>query len=194
MARLLAVSVALVVCSLNVVAQLLPDPLDPPGSHVHSPAAGSQLNPGMIDGAQHPELIPDSTAYRLFLVAVEQIPNITAAQTGFKKAHILRLGLNDNDAQAFAKVVENFRTRYDDLIKNYNDAAEVALPQGQAPDYDTFLRQRDALVQNARDDLSKMLTAEGMSKMDAVIQSEKSHMMTTPTATAMNMQKDGTGK
>jgi hypothetical protein len=51
----------------------------------------------LIDGAQHPELIPDLAAYRLFLLTVGQGPiSDSAGQHAFLRAR----GLSDEDIQA----------------------------------------------------------------------------------------------
>jgi hypothetical protein len=169
MRSLLLLLGALVALGSSAVAQL-PDDLGPP-AHEHSAMAAP-----MIDGSKNPELIPDSTAYRLFFVSVAESANPTPEETARHKAHLSRTGLKDSDKASLTNVLKEFKAQYSDLIKNYNDAAQVALLQGQAPDYGAFLRQRDALVQSTRDKLKLALTPEGMTGLDAFVQGEKHKM------------------
>jgi len=50
-------------------------------------------NENVVDGAKNPELIPDSTAYRLWLVTVSLPPNATEKERTFQQAHLKKLHL-----------------------------------------------------------------------------------------------------
>jgi hypothetical protein len=163
------------VCDLN--AQLLRDPSDPPHSqHVHTPTTP------VIDGATNPELIPDGTAYRLVFVTAADSANPGPHELARHSAYLGKVGMNEGDRQLFADTLKVFKGQYDDLIKNYNDAAQVAIVDGQAPDIDAFLRRREALVQSTRDKLKLVLTNEGVASLDAFVKAEKRSMKTQPPA------------
>lgn len=172
MKLLLALAAMALVCDLGLNAQLLPDPLDTPHSaHVHTTAP-------VIDGATNPELIPDSTAYRLVFVVAADSANPTPDEVAQHTAYLGRLGMNDNDRQLLAETIRGFKTQYDDLAKNYNDAAQVAITNGEQPDIGSFLAHREALVQSTRDKLKVVLTGGGLSALDAFVQREKRSMKT----------------
>jgi len=86
--------------------------------------------------------------------------------------------MKGSDRQLLADALKAFKGQYDDLLKNYNDAAQVAIVHGQAPDIDAFLRQREALVQSTRDKLKLLLTSEGITSLDAFVKAEKRSMKT----------------
>ena len=57
--------------------------------------SGHQHNPteGIIDGAVHPELIPDSEAYRLYFLVVSEPRNAVAEDRNRQLAHLAPLSL-----------------------------------------------------------------------------------------------------
>lgn len=138
----------------------------------------SGSNSAIISGAEHPELIPDSTAYRLFFIAAGEAPNPTEARKARQRAFLLTMGrLPDADNQTVVKVLETFKVRYAALIADYNDQVESAAKTGGIPpDSDEFLKQRDRLVQNTRDQLALGLSADSMKRLDGHVQSEKRAM------------------
>jgi hypothetical protein len=128
----------------------------------------------MIDGAVHPELIPDSVAYRLYFIAVAEDPQPTAPQKTRQHAHLRAAGLSEADISSTALILANFKTQYAALIATYNESQEV---QNNTNDgLAAFLLQREQLVQATRDALTASLTPAGMTKFDARIHTEKSKM------------------
>jgi hypothetical protein len=136
--------------------------------------------PGTINGAEHPELIPDSTAYRLFFVVIGQNPEATPQQKELQQVRLKQAHLNAKDIQSALSVLQEFKTQYSDLTKSYNDSATAALTAGQAPDYDSFLLRRDALVQDTRNKLKQVLSPEGFARLDRLISAEKRNMKIMP--------------
>jgi hypothetical protein len=141
-------------------------------AHTHSAVASDQV----IDGAAHPELIPDSTAYRLLFVVVGEPPNPTPQGVVRQAARLNAAGLTGNDAQAAVGVLATFKTRYADLLAHYNQAVLGAQRAGPAPDLPSFLAARDALVQSTRCALTSALTPKGAASLSAYVQHEKAHM------------------
>lgn len=131
---------------------------------------------GMIDGAEHPELVPDSTAYRLYFIVVSETPNPSDEQKRRQLAHLRKIGLGGGDLQSLISALETFKLQYTDLIARYNESAEEAINAGAEPDINTFLLQRDGLVQSTRDKLKSLLTPEGLLRLDALVQAEKKSM------------------
>ncbi|MGH9756802.1 MAG: hypothetical protein ACRD4M_03635 [Candidatus Acidiferrales bacterium] len=134
---------------------------------------GSHAPLNVIDGSKTPELIPVSSAYRLWLIAAAEDAADTSG--GRLQARLGAAGLRDADANNTTKILAEFRTRYAQLIAEYNADATANHPntnEGLA----RFLSDRDALVQNTRDDLKVALTPRGMADLDAHVQREKSRM------------------
>ena len=131
----------------------------------------------IIDGSQHPELIPDSLAYRLYFITVTSLPpNVGMAKLRFA-------GLSPTDAQAAYAAATTFRTAYDSLSNGYN--AQVTA--GSNPDIIAFGTQRDTLVSNMQTTFQSTLTTLGMQILAADIQNEKKHMKTSGVTTMPQM-------
>jgi len=107
-----------------------------PPQHQHNVAA-----PNLIDGAVHPELIPDSLAYRLYLVAVSTGQNPTEAAQKGQRAHLMKTGLGDTDQQISISILSDFRAKYDALVAEYNDSARVASARNETTDIQSFLKK-----------------------------------------------------
>ena len=90
MSRLLVAMVVLaLLCSTpRIRAQ------NPTNPHEHGSSS-------VIDGAEHPELIPDSIAYRLFFVTVSLKPNPTQEDRNRQQAQLKAIGLQASDMQIF---------------------------------------------------------------------------------------------
>jgi hypothetical protein len=116
----------------------------------------------IVDGAVHPELIPDSAAYRLYFVAVSEMPNPLGEAQKRQLAHLGRIGLEDKDLQVLTEILNDFKAQYSELIAEYNASATIANRAGAQPDLAGFMDRRDALVQSVRDKLKEKLSAQGL--------------------------------
>jgi hypothetical protein len=155
----------------NAAAQILDDRLDLQLAHNHPDVVG------LIDGGQHPELIPDKVAYRLYFVVVSEMPNPSDQESLRQAAHLKPIGITkQEDMHSLSEVLTDFKVRYTELIANYNQLAEAADKAGTTPDFQTFLQKRDELVQFTRDRLKSTLSAEALARLHARVQSEKKHM------------------
>jgi hypothetical protein len=110
------------------------------------------------------------------------MPNPTDAQKQLRDMHFRKAGLADSDAQAAAIVLDSFKADYSDMIKNFNDSAEIAFANGSTPDFEHFALMRDALVQATRDKLKQVLSSTGMDLIDTLVQREKSSMRVSASA------------
>jgi hypothetical protein len=137
------------------------------GAHVHTPLVA-------IDGSQHPELIADSVAYRLYFTTVSLPPNPTSEQAQLQVLQLGMIGLNAGDTQAIVKTLAAFRVRLDSLVDDYNKSVNTA------PDSETHFKvlvgQQDALVANTRKVLKAVLSADGMIVLDKYVKREKAKM------------------
>src|SRR4029077_6525313 len=65
------------------------------GTRAQTPPKHQHAAANVIDGAAHPELIPDSVAYRLYFVAVSTVQNPAEAEQKHQHAHLMKTGLGD---------------------------------------------------------------------------------------------------
>jgi|SRR5271157_4804905 len=145
-------------------------------SVVSTSSAHEHPQANIIDGAAHPELIPDLTAYRLYLVMVSKQSNPTDDQKKRQEAQLRKIGLQEADRKTLAVQLSNFYSEYQNLIQTFNQKATVAWARGERPDIESLRLQRDQLVQSTRDALKAALTANGWALLDAHVQNEKKHM------------------
>jgi hypothetical protein len=140
------------------------------------PESCPMLPADIIDGAKHPELVPDLVAYRLYFVAVAEPIDATAEQKQRQRAFLKAAGIGDADLESAIAVLATFKKSYDDLVKRYNDSVDTANRAGTPPDLETFLSQQDALVESTRQALAAAIGAEKMSRVEARVQHEKTNM------------------
>jgi hypothetical protein len=138
----------------------------------HSPQSNASAT-NMIDGSQHPELIPDSTAYRLYLLTVSVPSNSTEGDRRVQSSHLAKAQLDANDLQSMTAVLAAFRSEHDAWLSKYN--AEAAA-QGATFDPTPFLQQQEDLVNSTRAALAKSLSANGMARLCQHVQGEKKFM------------------
>lgn len=142
--------------------------------HHHSQTV--RLTSGMIDGSATPQLIPDTTAYRLFfLVASDGGQSPTPDQASRRSmvlhsAHVLR----PSEETAATTILVNFRSNYMALIAKYNLSVQGSNDTRTA--WANFVAQRNALVQSTRGQLAAALSAATMSAFNLKVQAEKVHM------------------
>lgn len=137
---------------------------------------GQNHNETVIDGGKNPELIPDSTAYRLWLITVSELPNATAADRHRQSAHLAALGLPSLEQLELVTILGDFKLRYNNLIEIYNASVKGALARGSAPDLKGFLQERDDLVGTTRATIALRLSTEGASRIDQRVQEHKKHI------------------
>ncbi len=127
----------------------------------------------VVDGAKNPELIPDSTAYRLWLVTVSELPNATAQDRDRQRAHLAMLQLSALDNLQLFTLLAEFKSQYLAMIERYNESAKAALAHGGQPDLKLFLQQRDELVQSTKAAIALRLSREGTARIDARVKQQK---------------------
>jgi len=73
--------------------------------------SGHQHNPteGIIDGAVHPELIPDSEAYRLYFLVVSEPRNAVAEDRNRQLAHLAPLSLKGPESASPYQCARGFQ-------------------------------------------------------------------------------------
>ncbi len=128
----------------------------------------------MVDGAAHPELISDSTAYRLFFLTVGQV-----SDSGHQHALLQAAGLGDEDIQSAIQVIAKFTIAYQSMISTHNQkmaSTNAASAETNTAALKALLKERDASVLATRASLASSISSQGMSNFDAYIQGEKRSM------------------
>ncbi|MDE3178093.1 MAG: hypothetical protein KGM47_00420 [Acidobacteriota bacterium] len=130
----------------------------------------------VIDGAIHPELIPDSTAYRLFFLTIATPLDATAAQQRRERAYLESAGLDGKDLQAAVSVLATFKAQYDKLIKQYDGSVTNANEAAATRAVGLFLLSQRAIVLDTLAQLKARLSPGGMARLEAHVQREKRNM------------------
>lgn len=141
-----------------------------PMAHMHAAA-------DVLDGSKHPELIPDSAAYRLYFVAWGQAVNAGQSGKDRERGELARAGLLGADADAVMDTLALFKGQYAKIIADYNSGAEAAFDSGRLDEYrESFYARRDDLVAATRAALRAELSPTALASFDAHVQGEKRHM------------------
>jgi hypothetical protein len=157
-------------CSVSVLICLLFVTLP-----ITQPILSAQTS-GVIDGSQHPEQIPDATAYRLVLANISELPNPTADRQARQHAFLDRIGFNDDEAQTVVPILTAFKMHYNELIDEYNKSVVQANASGTQPNLKAFLEQVATLVKSTRGEILTALGSSATSRFDTYVQNEKRRM------------------
>ncbi len=130
--------------------------------------------PGIIDGRLDPQDIPNSTAYRLWLLAASESRTGAVAPTARTEAMLMDAGLRGGDVAAAIAILSRFEKKYQALIAAYNRSPEVF--DRSSSGLADFLARRDALVAATRAELIAGLSAPGQSRLDAFVKGQKRYM------------------
>lgn len=127
----------------------------------------------IVDGKVNPELIPDATIYRLYLLSLTTPVNPTVEQANRQSVHFTKLGLAGIDQIQLVGVLRNYRDAYDSLVARYNVQATAAQARGEFLS-DALLRQQlDDLVVSTRAQLKSSVSGVANDSIDATVQKEK---------------------
>jgi hypothetical protein len=127
----------------------------------------------VIDGSITPDLISDSTAWRLWLIAVTTEDNgKPELSEPRRRAFLKQAGIKDSEFSLAEGALAQFKSDYAALIDNYNKRVSA----GDNPDLADFIAQREALVQASQTILMGKLGTESVANFKSHIQAEKAHM------------------
>jgi hypothetical protein len=111
-----------------------------------------------LSGADRPELIPDTEAYRAIFAAIQIQPAILDS-TGIPLKE-----------RAFAlRTISAYQTTFQALLKTQTPKTVQA----------EFRKQADGLLKRTLDNLANHMSAEGYGALQSFVQSEKQHMEIT---------------
>jgi len=138
-------------------------------THVHA-------TPSQIDGAEHPELIPDTVGYRLFFQVVAESRDADPESKARQESHLKQAGLSKQDIPVAANILADFKAEFDRIVAAYNRTAEESMARGEQPDYPSFKKELDTLVVNTHLRLSAGLSVPAMTNFEAHVRQEKKRM------------------
>jgi hypothetical protein len=134
-------------------------------------------NADVIDGSKTPDLIPDSSAWRLWMLSVTaKDPKHPELDVDRENAFLRVAGFNEEDLPAVRQQLYDFRVAYDALLADHNQA-EAA---GRSPSLDALKIRRDTLVKVTKASLLSVRT-ESAEKVASFINHEKKHMRVSKT-------------
>lgn len=124
----------------------------------------------VICGAEHPELIPDSTVFRHWLLMASVVPNASNSDFVRQQAELSKLGITEPEKLKLLVILANFRGQYEALIQQHNDLAQA----GKHPDINLLLQRRDELVNSAKADIQATLSSDSVTRIENLVKAHKS--------------------
>ena len=134
----------------------------------------------IIDGAVHPELIPDSSAFRLWFSSVSLPENQTTDQQAIQRRQLSSLRLDDGDFEVVTQSIAAFRKGFSALISEQNSRAEQDGRALRTTDNSRFLADRDTLVISLINNLKAQLSPTGWATVSSHVTEEKKNMKLSP--------------
>jgi hypothetical protein len=138
-----------------------------------------------ISGAEHPELIPDQDALKVFLIATMEPPDASESQRQRLRAKVKTIGLTETDEMIFITAVDAFypiwrvyQSKTEQLLQGFNSSSDG----GQSTTAQMMETQRgiDNVVAATLSDLLGRLTPDGRSKLRARLAAVKAKMQIVP--------------
>ena len=133
-------------------------------------AQSPDLPPGIIDGAKSPELIPDSTAFRLVFLSLRAPESPSATDLKMQSSRLKRVGLSDDDAVAAKNIINDFGTAYDDWHRKFSHVSSSV-------DVSNARSEREAIVQETLGSIMKQLSPVGAARLAQYVQAAKVRMV-----------------
>ena len=148
--------------------------------------AASGDPPDTIDGAKHPELIPDDVAYRLIFLAVAEPEGAPADRIALARAKIAPARLSEDDAVAFLTLLTAFRKQFDALNAQETDLLQsnfAVHPLSTVAEQLRGIRaQRAKLFADTVAAMPARLSEGGVAKLGEHLQREKHAMKMFPSS------------
>lgn len=140
--------------------------------------SGFAQNPTQTNGRLHPELIPDTAAYRAVFLMHSHLPSEQEIQRS--ELFHARLSFTVADHKLYDRALSDFRRQYDALVQSHDSfvtsGASANLEEMRLQDA-AYRQSISMLVGTTRLQLTRELSKDGLSKLSAFVQSEKSHMV-----------------
>ncbi len=124
----------------------------------------------VIDGSQHPEQIPDTIAYRMYLLSLSVPANADAHRLEVQAARVDTLHLDVNDYGHLLDIVQTFRAKHDSIVDRWNSQARALKDKFNPAN---LLNEQDDLVAQTQRDLHTLLSTQGFINVANTVQNEK---------------------
>lgn len=129
----------------------------------------------VIKGTEHPEMISDSQAYGLVLTHYSEIlanPKISDVQ---KLRLFQMMNLSVKDEAKFRDILLDHKARRDAQLALFNKKATDLYLDGES--IPSFSQIHQSVISETRGKLSALLSVDGLKKLDAFVQNQKSRMI-----------------
>ena len=127
----------------------------------------------VINGAEHPELIPNSTAFRHWLLMASVTSNPSDLDLARQRAELSKLGFIESENLKLLLVLADFRGRYEALIQRHNDLARA----GKHPDLSLLLQQLDDLVESTKTAIKTTLSPHNSTEIENLVNAHKREIL-----------------
>jgi hypothetical protein len=157
-----------------------------PGRGATPTGAPVTYPPGTIDGAKHPELIPDEVAYKMFFLSLLEPADPTLVQPARQEAKLRMIGLSTDDKAALLEALSDFQKGLADL-KGRSDEILKATPNpvpGSAEwqELSGIETQTNTVVTGTVEALRSRLSQDGFAKLQTRLLAFKATIKAFPTA------------
>jgi hypothetical protein len=126
--------------------------------------------PVAVDGAQRPDLIPDSVAYYHFIMAAAVPSNPSTAHVSRRERILAHVGLSQGDHDAFLNALTNVREELD-RIEADRKQWSFDTPSSRAA-LTVLKHQQTQVLDGARTRIQNALTSDGMTRLDSHVQQQ----------------------
>jgi hypothetical protein len=126
----------------------------------------------LIEGSKNPELIEDTTAFRLYFLSISTPTNATPEHYMIQSSKLDELGLSGPDRLQTLLILSDFRQRHDNLIARFNEYATAAQHRGERVDTTLVKQELTDLINSVRASLKALSTGD----IDGKVAHEKKSM------------------
>jgi hypothetical protein len=132
----------------------------------------------LIQGSEHPEMIPDVVAYRLYFVALNEGDEAAPSTSTWRRIKLHQAGIGKaQDLDKAEAILLEFKAKYEQLVTTYNESVGADRAAGKQPDHLAFMNKLNALVNATRGRLKNELPQEALQKFEPYVQNEKKLMV-----------------
>lgn len=119
----------------------------------------------LVDGSQHPELVPDSVAFNNYFIAVATPKTPTSAEVEKQVAVLAVLQLSQEDFSRLHGVLAEFKEQFDSIASERQAISRDATGASASRQWVALRAAEDSLVEKTRANLEKDLSKAGWSAL-----------------------------
>lgn len=143
-----------------------------PESLLHPPTAHAAPADGIIDGAQHPELIPDERALHMVLLTASWTDRSTDIAKRRARAVLSSQPLDDEDRSKLGTIAQQYRH----LLEQLEDEQHAMPTNGsRRQDQARIYQRKQELLANTNITLRQQVTSKGSAQIAAWTQRAQEH-------------------